>query len=321
MTVSEYQTGSEAFAALLAEHDTVTILSHIQPDADAIGTALGVYHWLKEQGKRVEVVNASSPMPLHLDFLPGYTKVKQHIDYNDGLVITCDCGSFDRLGFDLEGRTIVNIDHHITNTRFGTLNLVDTDAVASAQIAYGLLKDLHPISSQSAVAFYAALVSDTRNFTTGNMHAGIFALARELVACGVNVPDVTRQMLHRRSLASLRILGSAIASLELVRNGRVAVMTLPREEQLRWGAETSDMDGIVDYARSLVTVRLAILLVEHEDHIKVSLRSKGADVSRIARHFGGGGHREAAGFETAEGVSFEMIRSQLLEQIDRTGVV
>ncbi len=321
MTVSEYQTGSEAFAALLARYERVTILSHIQPDADAIGTALGVYHWLKEQGKRVEVVNASSPMPLHLDFLPGYAKVKQHIDHDDGLVITCDCGSYDRLGFDLEGRTIVNIDHHITNTRFGTLNLVDTDAVASAQIAYGILKELHPISSQSAVAFYAALVSDTRNFTTGNMHAGIFALAQELVTCGVNVPDVTRHMLHRRSLSSLRILGRAIDSLELLRNGQVAVMSLSRDEQMRWGAENSDMDGVVDYARSLVTVRLAILLVEHEDHMKVSLRSKGIDVSRIARHFGGGGHREAAGYETPGMISFEAVRSQLLEEIDRSGVL
>jgi len=314
----DYPHAAETFADLLERHDRITILSHIHPDADAIGTALGIYHWLRERGKRVEVANATTDIPRHLDFLPGFGKIKNRIDFDDALIISCDCGSIDRLGFDLEGRTIVNIDHHMTNTRFGVLNLVETDAVASAEVAYQLLKELHTVSAQSATAFYAALVSDTRNFTTSNMHAGVFALAQELVEHGVSIPDVTRQMLHRRSLASLRILGEAIASLELLHSGDLAIMSVRREDRLRWGAQISDLDGIVDYGRSLVTVRIAMLLVEHDECIKVSLRSKGVDVSPIASHFGGGGHREAAGFEV-EGATIDQVRTLLLDYFAKEG--
>jgi phosphoesterase RecJ-like protein len=308
------------FARLLDRHERITVLSHIHPDADAIGTSLGIYHWLREQGKRVEIANATEDIPRYLDFLPGFAKIKSKIDFDDSLIIACDSGSIDRLGFDVEGRTIVAIDHHPTNTRFGTIDIVDADAVASAQLAYALLHPIAPISSQSAVAFYSALVSDTRNFTTANMRGEVFAFAQELVACGVHVPDVTRQMLHRRSLASLRILGTAIASLELMRNGRLAIMSLTRTDLERAGAHSSDLDGIVDYARSLVTVDVAALLVERGTQIKVSLRSKGADVSRIAQAFGGGGHHEAAGYEV-EGVEMETARRALLEQIDRSEVL
>ena len=310
----DYRQLSKTFDALLNGYERITIISHIHPDADAIGTALGVYHWLRERGRRVEVANASADVPRYLDFLPGFGKIKTRIDFDDSLIISCDCGSIDRLGFDLEGRTIVNIDHHASTVPFGTLNVVDSKAVASAEVAYYLLTDLHPLSAQSATAFYAALVSDTRNFTTGNMNAGVFALAQELVGYGVNIPEVTRQMLHRRSLASLRILGEAIASLELVDNAQIAIMTVRREDRLRWGARISDLDGIVDYGRSLVTVRIALMLAEYDGYIKVSLRSKGLDVLRIARHFGGGGHREAAGFEV-EGGTIEQVRTDVLTYI------
>ena len=311
---------SEAFGRLLAEHRTVTILSHINPDPDAIGTALGIYLWLKEQGVRVEVANQTVDIPRNLDFLPAFSKIKTRIEFDDSLIIACDSGSIDRLGFDLEGRTIVNIDHHPTNTLFGTLNIVNPDAVASSEVAYHLLTPLHPLSSQSATAFYAALVSDTRNFTTNNMRRPVFDLASALVDLGVDIPQVTSQMLHRRSLASLRILGSAIDSLELVRDARVAIMLVRRDERLKWGAKGSDLDGIVDYARSLVTVQIAVMLVERKEDIKVSLRSKGTDVGRIAQHFGGGGHRAAAGFEV-RGMESGALRAAILETIDQEGIL
>ena len=306
---------ADTFKRLLAKHRAVTILSHVNPDPDAIGTALGIYHWLKEQGKRVEIANATVDIPRNLDFLSGFSKIKIKIDFDDSLVIACDSGSIDRLGFDLSGRVIVNLDHHPTNTQYGTLNIVDPEAVASSEIAWHLLSPLREISQESATAFYAALISDTRNFTTGNMHQGVFDLAGKLVSRGVNIPEVTRQMLHRRSLASLRILGAAIDSLELVRDAQVAFMTIRRDDRLRWGARGSDLDGIVDYGRSLVTVQIAVMLVERKNDIKVSLRSKGADVVRIARHFGGGGHRAAAGFEV-QGMELEALREAILNVME-----
>jgi phosphoesterase RecJ-like protein len=310
-----YTSLAQEFETLLQDHRAVTILSHLNPDPDAIGTALGIYLWLKEQGKRVEVVNKTVDIPRNLDFLPSFSKIKSKIDFDDSLIIACDSGSLDRLGFDLTGRTIVNIDHHPTNTHFGTLNIVDANAVASSEVAYYLLTPLRTLSAESATAFYAALVSDTRNFTTKNMRRSVFDLAGSLVDRGVNISYVTSHMLHRRSLASLRILGAAIDSLELVRDARVAVMTIGHDDRLKWGAKGSDLDGIVDYARSLVTVQVAVMIVKREEDIKVSLRSKGVDVARIAQRFGGGGHRVAAGFEM-QGVESAFLRRAILDAID-----
>ena len=102
------------------EAKSITILSHLNPDADALGTALGIYALLtQDKYKKVEIVNASKVLPLYLDFLPNFKKIKHKMEYQNSLIISCDCGSVDRLGFDLSGRTILNIDHHQSNTAYG----------------------------------------------------------------------------------------------------------------------------------------------------------------------------------------------------------
>ena len=310
----------ERFLQLLGEHSAVTVLSHIQPDADALGTALGIYHLLKKEGYRVEIANATKELPRHLDFLEGFGRIKHKIDYDDSLVISCDCGSPDRLGFDVEGRQILNIDHHPSNTCFGTLDLVRPEAVSSSEVAYRFLEPIFEIARDSAEAFYAALLSDTRYFTTANISEESFELARELIALGVEPGRVAQAMLQRRSLASLRVLGRALESLQLYLEGQVAVMTVTREDLEVTGARYDDLDGIVDYARSLVTVEVAILVVERGDKLKVSLRSKGADVMRIAQAFGGGGHIAAAGFESEIFQTQELI-DRLLRKIKEEGVI
>ncbi|WP_457606411.1 DHH family phosphoesterase [Nitratifractor sp.] len=297
---------------LLETFPSVTVLSHVRPDPDAIGTSIGVYHLLRQMGKRVEIANHSKEIPRNLDFLPGFSKIKRKIDFADSLIVSCDCGSLDRLGFEgMEERTIVNIDHHSSNTRFGTLNIVDPDAVSSSEVAYRLFAPVVPVKEESATAFYTALISDTRYFTTNNITGETFEIARELIEGGADAAWIARQMLHRRSLASLRILGKALESLRLYEEGEVAVMTVRQEEIAAAGARASDLDGVVDYARSLVTVDVAVLVVEQKRQIKVSLRSKGRDLLPVARHFGGGGHREAAGFEsdrhTVDGMVQELL--------------
>lgn len=310
----EIQHYATQFQALLAKYQTITILSHVNPDADAIGTALGIYDCLKQQGYRVEVVNASADIPRHLDFLPHFGKIKQKIDFEDSLIVSCDCGSIDRLGFALEERAIVNIDHHATNQQFGVLNIVNASAVSSSEVAFKLLKACYPISKGCATAFYAALISDTRNFTTSNMSQDTFYLAAELVDIGVDIVDVTQKMMHRRSLASLRILGVAIDSLELRAEGKIAILKISQEDLQKTGAKMSDLDGVVDYAKSLVTVEVALMFVARKKDTKVSLRSKGLDVSTIAETFGGGGHRLASGFEQKNsGDLIEKVVEKILE--------
>lgn len=301
--------------AIIDRHRTVTILSHINPDADAIGTSLGIYALLKAYGKQVEIANYSIDLPQHLDFLPNFSKIKHKIDYAESLIIACDCGSIDRLGFDLEGREIINIDHHQTNQNYGTLNIVNPLLSASSHVAYQIMEESFSVTGDVATCFYTALLSDTRYFTTGNVDETVFSFAMQLMEHGANHKRVAFNLTQRRSLASLRILGKALGTVTLHRNATVASIKVDHEMITATGASMSDMEGIVDYARSLVTVEIGVLLVEQESHIRVSLRSKSRDISSLANYFGGGGHKNACGF-TIELGNIEGILDKILKKID-----
>jgi len=317
--VVEMSHQASTFKKLLERDRKITILSHVNPDPDAIGRALGIYDCLKRQQFQVEVVNASEDIPLYLDFLPHYQRIKKKMDFSDSLIIACDCGSLDRLGFALEDREIVNIDHHVTNTRYGALNIVDTEAVSSSQVAFSLLKKLYPVSRESAICFYAALVSDTQYFTSNNMSQSVLDFASTLVGLGADIVEVSQKMLHRRSLASLRILGVALRSLELRENAQVAILKISQEELAHTGAKMSDLDGVVDYAKSLATVEVALMLVERRDDVKVSLRSKCVDIGKLASHFGGGGHSNAGGFEARR--DMETLTDEIIAEIKKRGLL
>ena len=306
--------------ALIEGAESITILSHLNPDPDAIGTALGIYTLLKEQKRRrVEVVNASKALPRHLDFLSGYEKIKTCIEYENSLIIACDSGSIERLGFDLSGREILNIDHHQSNDLYGSLNVVIPKYASSSQVAFDLFKKIYDISAQSAESWYAALLSDTRYFTTSSVNAAVFESAKELVGLGVDPAKVATHFTQRRSLSSFRILQRALGSLQLYSDARIAALYVTKEDIAATGATVPDMDGIVDYARSLATVEVALFAMELEEGIRVSLRSKGADVNAIAACFGGGGHKVAAGITFKEG-NLQQIIDTIIAKIQETGL-
>ena len=304
---------------------SITILSHLNPDADTLGTALGIYVLLsQDKSKKVEVVNASPSLPLNLDFLPNFKKIKQHMDYRESLIISCDCGSIDRLGFDLEGRDIINIDHHQSNTRYGSINVVVSEYASASQVAFALFKMLYPVDARAATCFYTALLSDTRYFTTTSVNAEVFSVAGYLVEAGAEPGEIARHFTQRRPLASLRILEQALASLSLHQDAKIATMMVTKEEIAAAGATVPDMEGIVDYAKSLVTVEIALFAMEYAEGIRISLRSKKVDVSQVALVFGGGGHKVASGFtfhnQEAQGGLQESIDT-ILEKIKELGLI
>ena len=277
--------------------ESITILSHFNPDADALGTALGIYALLiEDKSKKVEVVNASKVLPLYLDFLPNFKKIKHQMDYANSLVISCDCGSIDRLGFDLEGREILNIDHHKSNTNYGTINVIVPKYASSSQVAFRLFDTVYGTNADTATCFYTALLSDTRYFTTSSVNEEVFAVAKALLDAGANPAEIAKNFTQRRPLSSLRILEKALASLTLLKGAQIAILYVSKEDIKATGATVPDMEGIVDYAKSLSTVQIAVFAMELEDGIRISLRSKGTDVSSVALAFGGGGHKVAAGF-------------------------
>ena len=302
------------FLEMLDSHSTITIVTHLYPDADTIGTALGLADLLKRSGKRVEVVNASDDIPRNLDFLKGYEKIKKRAEYRGSLMISCDCGDIDRLGVAIDGRELINIDHHIGNTMYGNLNIVLPDAASASEVAYRLIKPIMEVSRESAEAFYTALMVDTRNFTTNSVTSETFELALDLTRDGAEPSYIAKMVILRRSLSSLRLLSIALSDLELFAEAKIAVIRVRKHDLDKSGAKSSDLDGIVDYARSLATVEVAVLCAEYGDAIKVSLRSKSIDIRHIAKSFGGGGHINAAGF-TARGVDMDLLCKRVIDSI------
>ena len=309
----------------LAEYNSITILSHLNPDADALGTALGIYAlFAEDKEKKVEVVNASTVLPIHLDFLPNFKKIKHHMDYTDSLVISCDCGSIDRLGFNLDGRDILNIDHHQSNTMYGSINIILDKYASSSQVAFKLFEELYPITKASAMCFYTALLSDTRYFTTSSVNENVFLVAKKLVHLGAKPDVISFNLTQRRPLSSLRILEKALASLALTKEARVATLMVSQEEIVATGATVPDMEGIADYAKSLVTVEVALFAMELKDGIRISLRSKNLDVSKVAMAFDGGGHKVAAGFTLDSEVcknGLQACINKVLEKITELGLL
>lgn len=308
------------FINILKRYKNITVVSHINPDADTIGTALGLYTWLREQGFQVEVVNLSADIPIRLDYIANFSKIKNRIDFDNSLIISCDCASIDRVGFDMNGRDIVNIDHHMSNTGFGILNIVNDKAVCTSEVAYNLIKEIYPISKDTAVGFYAALISDTQNFTTTNVSGGTFRLASEFVRLGADVEKANKNITLRRSLAYIRILSLALDSIELRYDAKVAIMKITQADMHKTGAKISDTDGLIDYAKSLTTVDIALFFMEQKDAIKVSMRSKDIDISEFSSSFGGGGHRLAGGF-SIKGADIETLSIKVLDEIKKRGLI
>jgi phosphoesterase RecJ-like protein len=301
--------------------NAITILSHLNPDADTLGTALGIYALLSEdKSKKVEVVNASIDLPRHLDFLPHFNKIKHHMDYTESLIFTCDSGSIDRLGFDLSGRDIINIDHHQSNTRYGSINVVDADHASASQVAYALFREIYEVKKDAATCFYTALLSDTRYFTTTSMNEEVFNVARDLVKAGAVPSEIAYHFTQRRPLSSLRILQRALASLSLHHEARIATMMVTKKDREETGATVPDMEGIVDYGRSLATVEVSLFAMELNSGIRISLRSKKVDVSKVAIAFGGGGHKVAAGFILMQFGLHESIDT-ILKKIEELGIL
>jgi len=299
----------------IKESDNIVLISHVNPDGDALGSSLSMYNILKNMGKNVTIVNTTE-LASYLDFLPNFDKVKKQLPKKIDLMISFDCGSFDRLGIEEKPSFLINIDHHISNTNYGDINLIE-EAASTSQVVFNILEaNGVEIDTDSAICIYTALVTDTGNFQYESVTDEVFRVASELVKCGVK-PDFISKMLYERDrLSRLRFLAKALDTLELHLEGKVGSVEVTNELMAITGAIKDDTDGLVNMVRKLESVEVAMMLREEENgDIKISLRSKNyVDVSKIAVKYGGGGHIRASG-ATISGKTFSEIKQMLLEDI------
>jgi bifunctional oligoribonuclease and PAP phosphatase NrnA len=286
------------------------LTTHENPDGDALGSLLALHHILRALDKdSVMFLDAKEfPLPVEYRFLPLEEVFHEPpADHPDRVIVFLDCGNIERMPIewlDRDKARIVNIDHHHDNTRFGDLNLVDTDASSTAEIVYELAKELGvELTPKIAGALYVGLVTDTGRFMYENTHSGAHRMAAELIEAGVNVNDTYRRLYERVPIEKLRLVARALDKVEQVDGGALAISYITAEDYEATGAGEVLTEGIIDHLRSLEGAAVAALVRDKADgpaQRKVSLRSMNGhiDVSRIARQKGGGGHERAAGFST-----------------------
>jgi phosphoesterase RecJ-like protein len=267
---------------------------------------LGMLHVLRAAGRAVV---ASFPTPFqvapHYHELPGLELLTPPSEFpsEPPVMVTFDCGSSSRLG-DLEpaakgAAELVVIDHHVSNDRFGTINLVDPSAAASGVVVQQLVDAMGlPLSREAAVCLYAALVCDTGRFQHETTTTEVFELARRLTEFDVPVTSLSRSLFEEHRFAYLRLLGEALGSAHLVREQRFVWTAITQDMLTRHDVTLDEVEGLIDILRRAQEAEVTCVLKEEEDGAyRVSLRSLGGvDVRRIAEAHGGGGHRFAAGF-------------------------
>lgn len=316
---------SEIAAALKAA-SRVLVLTHIHPDGDALGSQLALGMVLRGLGKEVCLYGETEVSHLY-DFLPGAAEITTQLPELDSFdaAIALDCGDAQRLGENMTAllgvKPFLVIDHHAGHQDFGDRRWVDPHRASTGEMVYDLAVALGgDISHEAAYCLYTAIVSDTGSFKYSSTTAETFRVARELVLKGVKPAEVAGKLFDNYSLARLRLFQRVLEGLSLHSNGRIALISAPQRFFAETGAAGQDTEGFINYPRSLTSVKVAAFLKEAEaGKVSVSLRSKGSDcdVAKVAAKFGGGGHRNAAGFKrfdtTIEQLSGELLRA--LEQV------
>ncbi len=290
----------EAASRLLRSSRRPLLICHIAPDGDAVGSLTGLGQALQGMGVR-PVMACSDPLPAMLRFIPGAALVTQQVEGPFDLVVALDCSDMERLGSltQVEGFAalpLLNIDHHVTNLQFGTVNLVDAGASSTAEVVLRLLEYVGaPLNADLATSLLAGIVSDTRGFRTSNVTVEVFEAALRLMRLGASLPAVAQQALDRRPSSALRLWGVALNQLHV--ENRLAWIAIPFAMRRAAGYLGNGDAGLVSFIISADDVDLAAVFVEREDgRVEVGLRAApGFDVAQVALRLGGGGHALAAG--------------------------
>jgi bifunctional oligoribonuclease and PAP phosphatase NrnA len=285
----------------LRRSQRILAITHVNPDGDALGSLLAFGHAMQSMGKQVTMASEDSPHP-RFNNLTGVHDIRQSGEGTFDLLVAIDASDIQRLGtIYMPGMhasiPMVMFDHHVTNTLFGTVNVVEVAAASSAEIIYRLIKrmDLH-ISADMATALLTGVITDTLAFRTSNTTPDTLAIAMDLMRAGASLQEVTRQSLVLRSYDSLRFLAAGMMASQLEDGIVYAAITRKMRKDLGVKEERGDA-GLVGTLITASEANVAVVFVENVDgSIEIGFRSApGYDVSQVALEFGGGGHAAASG--------------------------
>jgi phosphoesterase RecJ-like protein len=308
-----------AIKSRLAEAKEILIASHIRPDGDAVGALLGLGLALQQSGKKVQMVLADG-VPSAFRPLEGAEQIKTSLDGKFDTFITVDCADFKRTGkpFESIGQPDINIDHHVTNEKFGKINLIEGKEVATAAILTNHLPVWgFQITEPIAAALLMGIITDTLGFRTSNVTPEAMRQVATLMETGVDMPELYMRGLVRRSFESARYWGGGLSKLQ--RKGGIVWGTLTLADRKAAGYSGSDDADLINIISAIDGFKVGMIFVEQSDHrVKVSWRAlePNIDVSSIAKSFGGGGHAAASGADV-EG-TLEEVQTKVLSKTQDT---
>ncbi|HUO56598.1 MAG TPA: bifunctional oligoribonuclease/PAP phosphatase NrnA [bacterium] len=286
---------------LIKSKKSFLLTTHVSPDGDGLGAQSALYVALKKLGKKVLVVN-HDPLPRRFSYLPFTAdyRVSDNIPPHD-VCFVLDAGSFSRIRDGVkrsEFGTLVNIDHHYSNDKYGDFNLVMPDAAATGEIVYQLIQAMKvKIDQGIAESVYTSIITDTGRFRYSNTNSHIFRMAAELLEAGADGSKVSESVFGDVTREAMELTHLALGTIQTFNEGKIGTMTLTMSDFKKSGALDEDTDNLINLVRNLDTVKIAIFLKEVPGgQVKISLRSKNkVNVADVAKLFGGGGHAYAAG--------------------------
>ena len=316
-------------ANFILESKNIGITYHVSPDGDAVGSVLALLNGLKSLNKECYVISKDS-LSENVKFLRYSEEINGEVtapkDDTD-IVIVLDCGNLDRVSANLEEfhGQIINIDHHLSNDKYGDINYVDSNAAATAEIVYELLTTMGidfsiKNSNNEAIGtcIYTSIVTDTGAFRHSNVTERTHRICSTLKSIGVDNTSIYQNLFDNKDFSRIKIIGKALSDMELLLDGKVALIQMNKDFAEDLGIDdVGDTSDIISYGLQVKGVEVTLLIKEVENDVKASLRSKSyVDVRKIAEIFGGGGHIRAAGIKI-KNISIEEAKYEILNEIQK----
>jgi len=295
----------ETICEAIKKSDNFLITAHLDPEPDALGSELAVYELVTKLGKKAVIIN-DEKVPEHYKFLEGVDIIKTEPEDADLLesAIVLDCPTVVRAGkvkkYLKKIKNVINIDHHISNEKFGAANWVKPDASSTAEMVYFIYKRMGvDISKRVALYIYIAILTDTGSFNYSNTSSVTHEVVSELLGYGLSPHIISNYVYESKAYADIKLLGKVLSTMTLTGRGKISYVVCTNEMIKKTGSSMSATQDFVNFARSINGVIVSMIIREEEgkkNSFKISMRSKNdVSVNAIAAHFGGGGHKYAAG--------------------------
>jgi len=318
---------SEAIDAI-RKYKSFLITAHVNVEGDALGSQLAMKELLMGMGKDAFILD-SDPVPEHYRFLPKASEVSNNFNkVNDfDAAVVLDCPTLNRTGkvknvIKKRAKPVINIDHHVSNENFGDTNWVEPNASSAGEMVFRLFKETGTrITKEVALSLYIAILTDTGSFNYDNTSSVTHEIAGELLGYGLDPALVSESVYERRSIKDINLIGLVLSTIRVNKKGTVAHLEVTKEMLDKTGADIAKSEGLINFARSIDGVKVAVLFKEDQkdkNKINVSFRSKGngdaIDVNKIASFFAGGGHTKASGCIIIGGL--EEAKKKVLDKIE-----